>query len=146
MKTIKPWSIATAVLMLVLVISSFKQAELWTKQQLLEPADLAKTLNDAKAPQPFIYSVGPQAVIKNSIDIGPGMEPENIAKLKLQAGKLPKTADIVIYCGCCPFANCPNIRPAFRLLKEMKFKNYKVLNLPHNVRTDWISKGYPTSN
>jgi hypothetical protein len=25
----------------------------------------------------------------------------------------------------------------------MKFTNYHLLNLPHNIKTDWISKGYP---
>jgi hypothetical protein len=56
---------------------------------------------------------------------------------------LPKDANIVIYCGCCPFVKCPNIRPAFTLLNKMGFKKHKLLNLSHNVKTDWIDKGYP---
>jgi thiosulfate/3-mercaptopyruvate sulfurtransferase len=59
--------------------------------------------------------------------------------------KYPKDADIVIYCGCCPFKDCPNIRPAFNLLKEMNYTNTKLLNLPHNLKTDWADKGYPMS-
>jgi thiosulfate/3-mercaptopyruvate sulfurtransferase len=27
----------------------------------------------------------------------------------------------------------------------MKFTNYKLLNLSHNVKTDWLDKGYPTA-
>lgn len=119
------------------------QKEPWTQAQLLQPADLAKTINDPKAAQPYIFCVGPQAVIKNSIDIGPGRDPANINALQAQLEKLPKDANIVIYCGCCPFANCPNVRPAFNLLNKMNFTNQKLLNLPRNVKVDWIDKGYP---
>ncbi|OGU14711.1 MAG: hypothetical protein A2X61_13700 [Ignavibacteria bacterium GWB2_35_12] len=120
--------------------------EPWTEHQLLAPADLAKALNDPKSPQPIIYSIGPQAIIKNSIDIGPAQEKGNLKKLKQQLNKLPKDANIVIYCGCCPFDKCPNIRPAFGLLNEMGFKKHKLLNLPHNLKVDWIDKGYPITN
>ena len=130
------------------VLTSFKQrqkAEPWTQDQLLEPADLAKTINDPNAKQPYIYSIGPGAIIKGSIDIGPAQEKENLAKLKEALSKLPKDANIVIYCGCCPFEHCPNIRPAFQLLKEMKFTNHKLLSLQTNIKVDWIGKGYPVS-
>jgi thiosulfate/3-mercaptopyruvate sulfurtransferase len=50
---------------------------------------------------------------------------------------------VVIYCGCCPFSRCPNVRPAFELLKEMKFTMPRLLNLPHSLNDDWVSKGYP---
>jgi thiosulfate/3-mercaptopyruvate sulfurtransferase len=29
------------------------------------------------------------------------------------------------------------------LLKELKFTHYKLLDLPHNMKTDWLDKGYP---
>jgi alkanesulfonate monooxygenase len=38
---------------------------------------------------------------------------------------------------------CPNIRPAFSLLNEMKFTHAHLLNLEHNIKTDWVAKGYP---
>jgi hypothetical protein len=56
----------------------------------------------------------------------------------------PKDADVVIYCGCCPFRDCPNIRPAFRVLQEMKFTRAKLLNIPTTLKADWINKGYPS--
>jgi len=28
----------------------------------------------------------------------------------------------------------------------MKFTNYYLLNLPHNLKQDWIDKGYPVKN
>jgi len=31
-------------------------------------------------------------------------------------------------------------------LKSMKFTNYHLLDLPHNIKTDWIAKGYPVLN
>lgn len=114
----------------------------WKANQLLAPADLNTTLNNPKSPQPYIYSIGYQAIIKNSIDIGPGSNKENQKKLKLQLSKLPKDANIVIYCGCCPFSRCPNVRPVFNMLNEMGFKNHKLLNLPQNIKVDWIDKGY----
>ena len=116
----------------------------WKASQLLAPADLANTINDPKAPQPLIFCIGPGAVIKNSIDIGPARDTLNLEKFKLQLSKLPKDAPIVIYCGCCPFEHCPNIRPAFTLLNNMKFTRHKLLNIEHNVKTDWIGKGYPS--
>jgi len=65
--------------------------------------------------------------------------------LKQELDKLPRDANVVVYCGCCPFAVCPNIRPAFALLNEMKFKNQKLLNLPKNIKVDWIDHDYPVS-
>jgi len=115
----------------------------WKPNQLLTPADLATTINNKDASQPVVYSIGPSAYIKGSIDIGDTKDKENLDKLKEQVSKLPKNAAIVIYCGCCPFEHCPNIRPAFNLLTKMNFTNYKLLNLEHNIKIDWINKGYP---
>ena len=118
----------------------------WTQQQLLEPATLAKTINNSKSSQPMIYCIGPQAVVKNSIGIGSAQNKENLRNFKQQISRLPKDANIVIYCGCCPFDICPNIRPAVNLLNEMKFKNFKLLNLAHNIKADWIDHGYPVAD
>ncbi len=125
--------------------SALQQNDPWTQQQLLAPADLAKVLNNPKSPQPIVYSIGMQAIIKGSIDIGPTMRPENLNVLKQKLSKLSKNSQIVVYCGCCPFSRCPNVRPAMELLRSMQFTNYKLLNLPQNVKVDWIDKGYPMS-
>ena len=119
--------------------------ENWTKEQLTEPAALAQTLQSNKN-IPLIYCVGPGVVIPHSIDIGMTGDKKNLQKLKETLSKVPRSANIVIYCGCCPFEHCPNVRPAIGLLKEMKFTNYHLLNLPHNIKTDWIAKGYPQVN
>lgn len=123
------------------------QSEPWKEQELLAPADLARTIETgSKQQQPLILSVGPAALIKGSVDIGPASEKEGLNKLKKALEQQSKETEIVIYCGCCPFNHCPNIRPAFKLLKEMHFTHAKLLNLEHNIRTDWMDKGYPTEN
>lgn len=133
--------------LLALILVSFKsqQKEPWTQEQLLEPRDLALTINTAQSHQPVVLSVGPAAIIKNSIDIGATREKENLDKLKQQLKDVSKDETIVLYCGCCPFDKCPNIRPAFELLNQMQFKNHKLLNLPHNIKMDWIDHGYPVA-
>lgn len=135
----------SCLLALAISLSSFGQnnsKEPWAESQLIPASELANVINSGKA-QPILFSIGPGAIIKGSIDIGPAKEKENLKKLKAALSKLPKDTGIVIYCGCCPFQHCPNIRPAFRLLNKMKFTNHQLLNLPKNIKADWIDKGYP---
>lgn len=109
----------------------------------MEPADLAKTLA-AGNELPLILSVGPGASIPHSTAIGMTNDKENVDKLKKQLSGVAKDASIVVYCGCCPFEHCPNVRPAIATLKDLGYSNYKLLNLSHNLKTDWIDKGFPT--
>lgn len=116
----------------------------WTPDQLMQPADLAASIR-TNTNIPVILSVGPGAIIPHSIDIGMTNDEKNLEKLKIELAKLSKSTPVVIYCGCCPFERCPNIRPALETLKEMHFTNYHLLNLSTNIKTDWISKGYPVT-
>lgn len=144
-KQIFPFSLLVLIAVII-AFSSFKQAagdEPWKAGQLMAPADLASIINDPNAPKPFVYSIGPGAIIKNSLEMGPAKEKKNLLKLKHELSKLSRDAAVVIYCGCCPFKDCPNIRPAFNLLNKMKFTHHKLLNLPKNIKVDWIDKGYP---
>lgn len=52
------------------------------------------------------------------------------------------TRDIVLYCGCCEFKTCPNIRRAYVSLTGLTTRKIKVLFLPVNLRDDWIDKGF----
>ncbi|RPD44023.1 rhodanese-like domain-containing protein [Paracnuella aquatica] len=116
----------------------------WTEKQLLEPGDLANAIN-TKKDIPVIISVGPGATVPNSVNVGMVNTPEGLAKLKAQLKTIDKDKKIVVYCGCCPFEHCPNVRPAINALKELNFTSYYLLNLPHNIKRDWIDKGYPTT-
>lgn len=137
--------ISISVLTLLMIGVSFRnmQAEPWRPDQLMAPAELAETINYPTGIIPLIISVGPAGLIKGSVETGPSNEKANLTKLKRLLSKEDKDREIVIYCGCCPFKDCPNIRPAFSLLNSMKFTHHKLLNLPRNLKVDWISHGYP---
>jgi thiosulfate/3-mercaptopyruvate sulfurtransferase len=142
--------VISAVLVMIIGIFSFKNFqeqdnEPWRQDQLIEPSVLASIINDPSAKQPIIYSIGFGSGIKNSIIEGPVKDSTNLLKWKSDLEKLPKDANIVIYCGCCPFEHCPNIRPAFKLLNEMGFTNQKLLDLSHNLKADWLDKGFPVA-
>jgi thiosulfate/3-mercaptopyruvate sulfurtransferase len=133
----------------LIILSGFQKASgqnpvNWTKGQMMEPSELAATIQSNKE-IPVIFSIGPGTNIPHSRKIGMIREGENMKNFKGQLAKLPKDTKIVVYCGCCPYEHCPNVRPAMGLLKEMKFTNYKLLDLPQNIKVDWIDKGYPTS-
>ena len=122
-------------------------ADPWPKTAILEPADLSKAIRTPKSP--VIISVAFQVLyrsrhIMHAINAGPTSQPEGIAALKKAVAGLSKDADIVIYCGCCPMVKCPNIRPAYRTLKELGFAHVRVLDIPTNLHTDWELKNYPS--
>ena len=116
--------------------------EPWTADELLAPATLAAQLRGS-GPQPVVFDMGPAGTIKGAQPIGPAQEEASLAKLRAALVGLPKNQPVVVYCGCCPFEPCPNIRPAFRTLKDAGFANARLLNLPHNLKADWIDPGYP---
>ena len=115
----------------------------WSEKELMEPAALAKIITDKKE-LPLIISVGPGALIPGSVDAGPANDAANLEGFKKSLADKNKDTKVVVYCGCCPFAQCPNVRPAIKALKDAGFTNYYLLNLPKNLKTDWIDKGYPT--
>jgi hypothetical protein len=128
------------------MVVSAQNAEPWKVEQLLPPTILSAVINNPSAKHPLIIDIGPAGSIKESVKIGPADNKENLKKLKPHLLKENKDREIVIYCGCCPYKNCPNIRPAFSLLNALKFTNHKLLDLPHNLKVDWIDKGYPINN
>jgi len=143
----KTTGIIVAILCVVIAAAFIKrQTEPWRPDQLMEPKDLAAIMNGKTEEKPLIISVGPAGLIKDAVDIGPAHEKESFDKLKALLDKQKKDRQIVIYCGCCPFEHCPNVRPAFKLLNEMKFTNQKLLNLTHNLKADWINNGYPMAS
>jgi thiosulfate/3-mercaptopyruvate sulfurtransferase len=137
--------------LLIITIVSFispfsQQPEPWTPDQLMSASDLAARINHTSDPQPLIICVGPSGLIKGSLETGPAQEKENLEKLRVLLSKIDSQKEVVIYCGCCPFEHCPNIRPAFTLLSAMHFSHARLLDLSHNIKVDWIDKGYPVKD
>ncbi len=130
--------------------SEESQSDPWSARELLQPAALAKILG-APAGQPTIICVAfpflyRQKHIPGAKFAGPASKTEGLTALKQAVASLPHNAAIVLYCGCCPIVRCPNIRPAFRALKELGYTNLRVLNLASSFRADWEDKGYPVSS
>jgi len=122
---------------------SLDKRDTWTQKDLIEPSVLAAIIANPKAKQAMVYNIGVVENIKGARNFGAASEKENLEKFKKTLSGLPKTSFVVVYCGCCPFNKCPNIRPAFNMMKSMGFVNGKLLNLPTNLKQNWIDKGYP---
>ncbi len=117
--------------------------------QLINPEDLAEILQSPKSDKPLILNVGPhllymQAHIPGSEYIGAGSDSQAIKSLRRRVKPLQHNKFIVLYCGCCPWSHCPNVRPAYNELHKAGFTNVKVLYIADNFGTDWVYKGYPT--
>jgi hypothetical protein len=120
----------------------------WTAAQLVRPAQLAGELAADSAARPMLVHVGFQVLyrggaIPGSRYLGPGQRPEGIAALQAAMKDEPRGRDIVIYCGCCPWDHCPNMRAAFRALSGMGFQHVRALYVARNLDDDWVAKGYP---
>lgn len=125
------------------------QATAIPSSQLTEPEELVKVLT-AKGGKPLLIHVGfhvlyLQAHIPNSEYIGPARDPAALEQLRARVKSLRRNKLIVIYCGCCPWDHCPNVKPARDALIAMGFTNVKVLHVAENIATNWIDKGYPTA-
>jgi hypothetical protein len=117
--------------------------QVWENNQLMQPADLVALLGRSKARKPVVYNIGFVGDIESAKKIGAASKKEGLGNLEKEVKTLPKNTEIVVYCGCCPFEHCPNVRPAYTLLQGMGFKHARILNLPTSIKADWIDKGYP---
>ncbi len=120
----------------------------WPKEDVLEPAEFAKELASKAAGLSIFYVGFPvlyrSARISGAQLAGPCSKPEGLAALRKLAGSLAHDGRVVLYCGCCPFEHCPNIRPGYQAMRGLGFSRAKVLHIATNLHTDWIEKGYPT--
>jgi rhodanese-related sulfurtransferase len=115
----------------------------WNNSELIEPSVLAAVIKNTPSSLPLVLNIGAVEDIKGATHIGAVSNADNLKALVKFVSDLPKNKAIVIYCGCCPFTKCPNIKPAFNELKKLGFTNVKLLNLPVNLKTNWIAEGYP---
>ena len=118
----------------------------WTAADLMPPEALAKSITGNKAGL-IIYVGFPNLYksmhIPHAVLAGPVAKPEGVQALKAALANVSRDKEIVLYCGCCPWDHCPNVRPAFKIIREMGFKQAKLLTIPTNMHTDWVTKGYP---
>ena len=129
-------------LLLLLAVSLFA-SEPWTDNDLVDPVHAAQDLKSAMVIHvgfPVLYRA---AHIPGSLFAGPGSKPEGIVDLKKAIAGQPRDREIILYCGCCPFDKCPNIRPAFAALHEMGFTHIRVTVIHTNLKTDWIDQNFP---
>lgn len=119
----------------------------WLDKEIVQPKVLADQI--AAKDQPLVFYVGFPTLYRNGAHVsgailaGPCSKAEGLESLKKAVAELPRDKEVFIYCGCCPFVKCPNIRPAYSALHELGFTNVKVVRIETNLHTDWIEKGYP---
>ncbi len=116
---------------------------------LISPEDLVKILQSSDSVKPLILNVGPRLLylqehIPGAEYIGAGSESQGLEHLRARVKTLPRKRFIVLYCGCCPWSHCPNVRPAYSELHALGFTRVKVLYIADNFGTDWVYKGYPS--
>jgi rhodanese-like protein len=127
--------------------SGLPNADPWRVGDVVTPKQLADSLNTTHKPVvvcvgfDFLFKVGhvPGAWYK-----GPASQSQGLENLKAWAKRFDHKKEIVIYCGCCPWKDCPNIRPAFAALKAMGFTHLKVMEIEKDFPTNWTTQGYPT--
>ena len=117
--------------------------------RLMNPEDLVKILQSGKE-KPLILQVGShtlflQAHIPGSEYVGAPSTEAGLQQLRKRVDSLPRSKFIVLYCGCCPWSHCPNVKPADDTMHAMGFSNVKVLYIADNFGTNWVDKGYPTA-
>jgi thiosulfate/3-mercaptopyruvate sulfurtransferase len=117
--------------------------------RLMQPAELARLLQSSGA-KPLILQVGSrvlfaQAHIPASEYTGAAGQDAGLEALRARVKDLDRDRFIVLYCGCCPWPRCPNIRRAWHQLDAMGFKRVEALYIAEDFGTDWVAKGYPVA-
>lgn len=138
-----------AILVTASIFAAAGQADSIPALQRISPDDLVKILHAGKE-TPLMIQVGShvlyeQAHIPGSEYIGAASSDAGLQQLRKRVDPLPRKRFIVLYCGCCPWDHCPNVKPAFEALRAMGFTQVKVLYIADNFGTNWVDKGYPTA-
>jgi len=139
----------TAAGMLVSTVLAY-QANLIPASRLIQPDELVKVLQSSQGEKPVVIQVGShvlytQAHIPGSEYIGPASSDSGLQQLRKRVESLPRNRSIVLYCGCCPWSHCPNVKPADDALEALGFTRVKILYIANNFGADWVDKGYPVA-
>jgi thiosulfate/3-mercaptopyruvate sulfurtransferase len=120
------------------------------RAELLQPEELEQILRSSGGEKPLILQVGShvlyaEAHISGSEYIGAAGQDAGLQALQERVKGLERSQFIILYCGCCPWNKCPNIRAAYQQLHVLGFSRVKVLYLATNFGRDWVNKGYPVA-
>ncbi len=123
----------------------------WLPSQVVTPKQALRELRGPVASRPHLLQVGFDVLyrgghIPGAVYAGPALRPDGLEKLRATVSNWSRGTPVLIYCGCCPFNMCPNVRPAFQLLRQMGFRKLQVLYLPHSFQRDWIEKHLPVTS
>lgn len=115
---------------------------------ILDPNQVAALLSNP-GEKPTVICVGfkflyDSAHIPGSLYLGAAREAAGLAALEKWAGAAPRNKTVALYCGCCPWDKCPNVRPAYNALKKLGFSQLKVVRMNQDFARDWVQKGLPT--
>ena len=126
------------------------QATLIPTTRLINPDELVKILQSSRGQKPLMIQVGShvlysQAHIPGSEYIGPANSESGLQQLRKRVESMPRSKFIILYCGCCPWNHCPNVKPADDALRALGFTNVRVLYVANNFGADWVDKGYPVA-
>lgn len=115
---------------------------------LLAPAALAARLGEVRAGKIAVLYVGPagpfrRGRVPGARNVGEAGTDEGRRALTAALAGIPPETEIVLYCGCCPYRVCPNVRPASAALGALGRANAKLLDLPTRFADDWEDRGYP---
>jgi thiosulfate/3-mercaptopyruvate sulfurtransferase len=140
------WVLST----LLVCVAFAYQTSLIPSSRLISPDELARILQSSKGEKPLMIQVGShvlyaQAHIPGSEYIGPASTDDGLQRLRKRVEPLPRNRFIIIYCGCCPWNHCPNIKPADDALHALGFTNVRFLYIANNFGADWVEKGYPVA-
>ncbi len=114
---------------------------------LVQPEALAAELK-AGGDKPLVLQVGSrvlfeEAHIAGSEFVGAGGTEAGLEALRTRLKDVPRDRAVVVYCGCCPWGKCPNIRAAYAELLALKFTRVRAMYVAQDFGKDWVARGYP---
>lgn len=118
-----------------------------TAVQTMSPEQLAREI--AQGTSPAILNVGSVAAyrqhhIRGAIYGGDISTTAGKAQLAREIRKVPLRKPLVIYCGCCPWGDCPNVSVAHEVAAATRKGETRILRIETNFKADWIERGFPT--
>src|SRR5215475_498182 len=109
----------------------------WQASELIRPVELIVKVRDNGPSKPLVIFTGFKPLyrtghIPGAVFGGPASSAAGRETLKRAVENIPKSREIVIYCGSCPWEACPNVRPAVELLHQLGYKQVKALVIASN--------------